>query len=93
MVDISNNIGVKLRNARLSKKLTQLQLAEIFDCSDKMISHLEKQEDDKKSILLEYIYFAKFLGIDLNDLFDDDYFEQFKNKIQKNKKFKAYLTK
>ncbi len=59
-----NNIGDRLREARISKGLTQNQLAERLHCSDKAISRYEKNTNLEK--VYDFIKVCEILEVDIN---------------------------
>lgn len=79
----SNNIGVRMKKERIDLGLRQIDVAFFLDASESMISHLEKEQ--KNNVFLNYLYFLRFNGIDLNELFDDDYLEKLTEYFEKKK--------
>lgn len=68
--DISAIIGANLLKLRKNKKLTQLEIAEKFNYSDKSISKWEKGESLPS---IEVLYqLAQFYGVTLNDLTNEN---------------------
>ena len=99
--DINAIIGNNLLKLRKNKKLTQLELAEKFNYSDKSISKWEKGESlPNVEILCEL---AEFYGVTMNDLTSDkeisfetqshDAKKEKKNKAEKNKIPRMFSTK
>lgn len=62
-----------LQRIRLSKKLTQKQLAEKSETNLSKIRHIEAEETDiKNSALIDICRLAKALGVNIYDLIDDE---------------------
>lgn len=59
-------IGKRVKEIRLSKNLSQAQLAEMADLSAQYLSHIETAR--KKASLTSLINIAKAMGITLDDL-------------------------
>ncbi|MGN0787959.1 MAG: helix-turn-helix domain-containing protein [Candidatus Onthoplasma sp.] len=92
MNNVNEIIGKNLLNLRKQAKLTQMELAEKFNYSDKSISKWENGESlPSVDVLFEL---AKFYGVSLNDLVDENFNlqEQKFNIKTKEKKPKAYSS-
>lgn len=92
MNNVNEIIGKNLLNLRKQAKLTQMELAEKFNYSDKSISKWENGESlPSVDVLFEL---AKFYGVSLNDLVDENFNlqEQNVNSKIKEKKPKAYSS-
>lgn len=92
MNNVNEIIGKNLLNLRKQAKLTQMELAEKFNYSDKSISKWENGESlPSVDVLFEL---AKFYGVSLNDLVDENFNlqEQKVNIKTKEKKPKAYSS-
>ena len=91
MSEKSNNIGVSMKKERIDLGLRQIDVAFFLESSESMISHLEKEQ--KNNVFLNYIYFLRYNGVDLNELFDDEYFKilskDFDNKKEQYLKAKS----
>ena len=83
MSEKSNNIGVSMKKERIDLGLRQIDVAFFLESSESMISHLEKEQ--KNNVFLNYIYFLRYNGIDLNELFDDEYSEILSKEFEKKK--------
>lgn len=83
MSEKSNNIGVSMKKERIDLGLRQIDVAFFLNSSESMISHLEKEQ--KNNVFLNYIYFLRYNGIDLNELFDDEYSEILSKMFEKKK--------
>ncbi len=71
MIEINKVIGKNLMMLRKEKKLTQFELAEKFNYSDKTIS---KWENGESLPSIETLYdLANFYGVTLNDLTNDGF--------------------
>ncbi len=71
MLDINRVIGKNLLKLRKNKKMTQLELAEKFNYSDKTISKWEAGESLPSVEILFNL--ANFYGVSLNDLTKEDF--------------------
>lgn len=92
MNNVNEIIGKNLLNLRKQAKLTQMELAEKFNYSDKSISKWENGESlPSVDVLFDL---AKFYGVSLNDLVDENFNlqEQKVNIKTKEKKPKAYSS-
>ena len=83
MSEKSNNIGVSMKKERIDLGLRQIDVAFFLNSSESMISHLEKEQ--KNNVFLNYIYFLRYNGVDLNELFDDEYFKILSKEFEKKK--------
>lgn len=76
-------IGENLKSVRKKHNLTQQELAEFLSTSNSMVSKLETEL--KPNIFINYLYFCRTKGEDLNKIFDDDFYKEF---IKEHKKIK-----
>ena len=91
MEDINGIIGKNLLRLRKNAKLTQMELAEKFNYSDKSIS---KWETGESLPSIEVLYeLAKFYDVTLDYLVNDNPEEKIETKTEKLKKPKKYSTK
>lgn len=89
MSEKSNNIGESFKKERRDLGFRQIDVSFFLNSSESMISHLEKEP--KNNIFLDYIYFMRYNGTDLNKLFDDLYFkEKSKQFDEKKREFENY---
>jgi transcriptional regulator with XRE-family HTH domain len=59
-----NNIGSRLREARIEKGLNQGELAELLQCSSKAISRYENKDNLDK--VYDFVKMCECLGADIN---------------------------
>lgn len=59
-----NNIGTRLRNARIEKGLNQNELAKLLHCSSKAISRYENNDNLDK--VYDFVQMCECLGADIN---------------------------
>lgn len=67
-MDLKKVFGLRIKELRNKKKLTQFKLAEALGIDEKHLSHIETGRSFPKSDLIEKL--AKELDVDLNTLFD-----------------------
>ena len=67
-MDLKKVFGLRIKELRNKKKLTQFKLAEALWIDEKHLSHIETGRSFPKSDLIEKL--AKELDVDLNTLFD-----------------------
>jgi len=68
MADIKKSLGLRIRRLRLSKGLTQEQLAHLSGISRQYIGDVERGERNIAIVNIEKI--ARALGVTLSELFD-----------------------
>lgn len=67
--DIDKQIGLKIRQIRLAKSMTQSQIAEAFDVT---FQQVQKYERGVNRISAGKLYqFSKFVAVDINFFFTD----------------------
>ncbi|MFS0749888.1 helix-turn-helix domain-containing protein [Oceanobacillus sp. 1P07AA] len=77
--ELRKTMGIRMRNAREEKGLTQEQVAEISDSDDK---HIGKVERGEKTPLISTMYgFWKATDIDMNQLFHE--LQELENQLEK----------
>jgi transcriptional regulator with XRE-family HTH domain len=68
MADIKKSLGLRIRQLRMSKGLTQEQLADLSGISRQYIGDVERGERNIAIVNIEKI--ARALGVTLRELFD-----------------------
>lgn len=68
MGDIKRSLGLRIRQLRMSKGLTQEQLADLSGISRQYIGDVERGERNIAIVNIEKI--ARALGVTLSELFD-----------------------
>jgi len=84
-MSLKKDFGLRLKELRNKKGITQYQLAEIVDIDPKHISHIETGKSFPKADLIEKL--AKALGIDYKNLFLNTTENTKNHKILLNKTF------
>lgn len=75
-------LGELLKDFRHKENISQVELANILNTSDSMISKIERSTIP--NVFLNYIYFCKSKGVDLNNIFNDYYYNNFLKEQKKN---------
>ncbi len=78
-MNIKKELGEKIKRLRKSKNLTQEQFSEIIEISPRNLSAIELGVNYPKAETLEKIVLA--LGVDLTELFSNDYLQDEKDLI------------
>jgi len=73
-MSLKKNFGLRLKELRNKKRLTQSQLAEIVGIDPKHISHIETGRSFPKADLIEA--FAKSFGVAYTELFLSTHFKE-----------------
>ncbi len=81
MGDIAKKLGLRIKELREKKGLTQLQLAEILNMESSNLSKIERGIQIPKEESLEKITAA--FEVDMRDLFDFEHFTDKKTLIKK----------
>ena len=80
-ISIKDRFRTSVRHFRFEKKLSQEQLAELADLSDKYISDLERGKNNPSLNAMDSI--AQALKLDIIELLTDKYYEESLNDKRK----------
>lgn len=87
-MDLKKDFGLRLKELRSKKGITQYQLAELVEIDPKHMSHIETGRSFPKADLIEK--FAKALDVNYTDLFRTEHLNERKQII---KQLNKYISK
>ena len=80
-MNIKKDFGLRVKEIRIKKGITQYQLAEMTNIDPKHISHIETGRSFPKADLIEKI--ANALNVNYIELFKTEHLQERENKIEK----------